>query len=109
MKLGCEEIRETLARMRRLSEELRGIQRRFDTGFGARFPGYEEITCALRSISEDAEEDVDRIRNMGDALDKAIAAYTEAERETGQVSETLPTAITERGLVFEPWFNAYLI
>ena len=101
---GAEELRGAGSRLEPLAEDLRGIHRQLDP----QLAGYEGIGRSLLTLLEGAEESARRLRNETGALEGAIAVYAEAEREAMRGSESLPTGIAERGLVFEGWFDALL-
>jgi hypothetical protein len=100
MSRGNEELRETLVRMSALAEELNGIAGRLDP----QLAGYEGLGRSFRTLCEDSERDVDRLRRENGALDVAIAVYDNAERRALRASEELPTGIAERSLILEDWF-----
>ena len=101
---GNEILREAMSRLSMLSEELRGIHRQLD----AQLSEYDGIGRTLRINVEGAEEDVRRMRNECNALEGVIAVYAAAERAAMHASESLPTEIAERNLIFESWFSDLL-
>jgi len=101
---GADELREALSRLSTLVEELRGIGRKLDPQLAE----YEGIERSLRALLEGAEEDARRVKNQCNALDGVQEVYTRAEHTVMRASESLPTSITERNLVFAQWFTDLL-
>ena len=101
---GSAELAETISRMTSLSEELRSVYRQLEPQVAS----YEGIGRSLRNLVEGSEENARRMRNESNALIGVIAVYANAERAAIQESESLPTSITERNLIFESWFSELL-
>jgi len=104
LESGNEELRGALAKVSSLTEELRSVHRRLDPQLAE----YEGIGRSLRTLADGTEEDARRIQNECNALDGVRNAYAAAERTVMQASESLPTSITERNLIFEGWFTDLL-
>ena len=101
---GSSELRESMVRLATLTDELRSLHRQLDP----QLADYEGIGRTLRAHIDSAEGDVQRMRSAYNALEGVLAVYTGAERKAMQASESLPTGIAERGLIFEEWFSDLL-
>ena len=101
---GSEELVETMRRMTSLAEELRSVHRQLEPQIAS----YEGIGRTLRTLVEGSEEDARRVRCEGAALKDVAAVYANAELAAMRASESLPTSITERNLIFESWFSELL-
>jgi len=101
---GSVELEETMLRMTSLAEELRSVHRQLEPQIAS----YEGIGKYLRTLVEGSEENARRVRCESTALKDVIAVYANAERAAMRNSESLPTSIIERNLIFESWFSELL-
>ena len=101
---GNDILRESLAKLSSLTDELSSVHRQLDPQISS----YEMLGRSFQTLTEGMGESAQRLRYECNALDSVIAVYADAERTVMLASESLPTSITERGLVFEGWFTDLL-
>ena len=99
-----DELNKLLVRLTILTQDLRDLYSRSDP----EIINFEGIGRELRSLIEGFEEDAKRLRNENTALERVISIYQYADDETLKLSESLPTSIVERNLMFEDWFTDLL-
>ena len=76
MKDRQTEIAEFAVRMNQLAQRLEDETRALD-----RMESFSEITAWLKRTGEDLEEQADRVKDLGSALESAIRVYLSCEEE----------------------------